>query len=124
MVTTPSPSADPAEGPKAGIHAGAYLAAPHVWCPRERALPQAHLPVWEGRRQLCVPLPGVAVQLASPPTLLCTHPTSKARATIKGRKRKETKRSPRAPPRPLCSVRTKASCAKCQRGTHTRVSQQ
>lgn len=43
----------------------------------------------EGRRQTFSLLPVVSGQLASPPTMLCVYPTSKARAVIKGRKGKQ-----------------------------------
>lgn len=43
----------------------------------------------EGRQQPFRLLPVVSGQLASPPTMLCIYPTSKARAAIKGRKTKQ-----------------------------------
>lgn len=55
----------------------------------------------EGRQQPFRLLPVVSGQLASPPTMLCIYPTSKARAAIKGRKTKtETKLTPLHPTPP------------------------
>lgn len=69
-----------------------FWTVPHAQDPLGKSVATEHTSqAGEGRQQLFCLLPEVSGQLASPPTMLCIYPTSKARAAIKGRKRKEMK---------------------------------
>lgn len=92
-VRKPSSKADPCLGPHRQRTSWDLLSdSSPCELPQGRRVATGHTSqAGEGRQQPFYILPVVSGQLASPPTMLCIYPTSKARAAIKGRKKTEMK---------------------------------